>query len=373
MSATTNYGWVRPTVGGSAGAWGGELNTLLGQVDAQVFSNHAAAAKLAGGNTFSGNQVFTGIVQTGNSLRVGGSQAAGNLGAAVVVQGAAAATATGMEFWSAGVQRGYIYLNSSVGEWIAQGGQEMFINTASRINLQGGEVRLNGSTNGVWVGAADPGGGDSLRINGSVLATNNIRSNATVAAGGNATGRVNLTPSGTSNTGYVEFVRPGGTRTGYIGFGADSGGPDTGEISYVAGTHNFSSGAVVIGGSLTAGSTVVAPLFQGSGFNLTNLRWENVVNVPSNVANAISQADGDARYRRLGVNVPWADVTKPTPSSVGAPPSNLWSSGNIYDNWIAQDNTTQSDMIRSMAQTIDLLSARVAQLRTALINAGLAT
>jgi len=38
MATTTNYGWTKPTVGGDAGAWGGELNTDLDGIDATVFA-----------------------------------------------------------------------------------------------------------------------------------------------------------------------------------------------------------------------------------------------------------------------------------------------------------------------------------------------
>src|SRR3989304_8473350 len=42
--ATPNYGWVLPTVGGDAGAWGTKLNTVLDNTDAPVGVDQAVKA-----------------------------------------------------------------------------------------------------------------------------------------------------------------------------------------------------------------------------------------------------------------------------------------------------------------------------------------
>lgn len=36
MADTANYGWTKPTVGGDGGAWGGILNTLFDDIDADL-------------------------------------------------------------------------------------------------------------------------------------------------------------------------------------------------------------------------------------------------------------------------------------------------------------------------------------------------
>lgn len=54
--ATTNYGWVTPTDGGSNGAWGALLNTLFQAIDSALFavSAVASAALPKGGGVMTG-------------------------------------------------------------------------------------------------------------------------------------------------------------------------------------------------------------------------------------------------------------------------------------------------------------------------------
>lgn len=52
MADTANYGWSKPTVGGSGGAWGTLLNTIVDDIDSQVHTvdvTAAAALPMAGG------------------------------------------------------------------------------------------------------------------------------------------------------------------------------------------------------------------------------------------------------------------------------------------------------------------------------------
>lgn len=56
MATTTNYGWTKPDVGGSTGAWGGILNNLFDAVDSALatVSSVASAALARTGGAMSG-------------------------------------------------------------------------------------------------------------------------------------------------------------------------------------------------------------------------------------------------------------------------------------------------------------------------------
>ena len=56
MANTTNYGWTKPDVGGSNGAWGGILNTMADAIDSTVFtvSGVASAALPKAGGVMTG-------------------------------------------------------------------------------------------------------------------------------------------------------------------------------------------------------------------------------------------------------------------------------------------------------------------------------
>jgi len=94
--ATTIFGWLRPDVGGSVGAWGTELNALIEQQDTDVgaVSDVADAALPLAGGTISGalrtNQIESDFVNIGSSgamdldLNLGNTFYLGLQGAAVL-------------------------------------------------------------------------------------------------------------------------------------------------------------------------------------------------------------------------------------------------------------------------------------------------
>lgn len=66
MATTTNYSWVKPTDGGSSGAWGALLNTVIDAIDAALFavSTTATAALPKAGGTMTGNLLAKTATQT---------------------------------------------------------------------------------------------------------------------------------------------------------------------------------------------------------------------------------------------------------------------------------------------------------------------
>lgn len=300
------------------------------------------------GNVSVGNQLFA----AGNA-HVGGNAAAATLGSAVVIQGAANVTSTGVEFWSGGAQRGYLYMNNTGAEWIALNGQDMALSTTGGIVLQADEVALRG-TNGTWIGASDIGGSDALRVAGGVRAS------------GTLTGAAVLVNEVRNTTG--KFLRPdGGGDALLLGNGANLAYGAL-ELRNAAGTvinATFAdSGGLVVAGGVTAST------FTGSGSALTSVPWSglNAGTIPANVANAITQADGDGRYRRLSVAIGWADVTKPAAVTVNAVSNsisptysdlfsnNTWTDLN-RDTWASQVQSTISSTVTAVAQIRALLQA----------------
>jgi len=110
MATTTNYGWTKPDVNGSTGAWGSILNTLFDAVDSALFTVSgvaSAALSRAGGvmtgridllttttarqdkGSISGAQVFDLAVAQYFTLTVGGAltPSISNVPAGTVAQG----------------------------------------------------------------------------------------------------------------------------------------------------------------------------------------------------------------------------------------------------------------------------------------------
>jgi len=77
MALTTNYGWTKPDVGGSTGAWGSILNTLFDAVDSALFtvSGVASAALAKAGGVMTGRlDIFTSSVKRIDKGSISGAQ-----------------------------------------------------------------------------------------------------------------------------------------------------------------------------------------------------------------------------------------------------------------------------------------------------------
>jgi len=73
-----NYGWPIPTVGGDSGLWGGELNTMIADVDAQMFTvqgvaNAALPANRVTGGTSGRLDTTTETLQYGTNTTASGA------------------------------------------------------------------------------------------------------------------------------------------------------------------------------------------------------------------------------------------------------------------------------------------------------------
>lgn len=87
MADTTNYGWTKPTVGGSDNTWGTILNTALDDIDADLKAlsdAQTAAAELARLLTVDGDGSgldadLLGGVDNSKFLRHGGTYASGTI------------------------------------------------------------------------------------------------------------------------------------------------------------------------------------------------------------------------------------------------------------------------------------------------------
>lgn len=254
MPVTPNYGWTLPTVAGDVGAWGGILNTALTEVDTDLFAALALKANLAGPNTLTGANTFTGACTftAGLSATGGISTTSMAAGTSVVI----GTDPTGPEVLRVG-----------------GGGRftgNVVLQAAASLTLQAG----------------------SASVGGSVIA------NVVESARG-----LRLSGTGTSFSGSDRHVSPFLTTDLIANLPIGGGFQIARNGDTVAGTE-----LLRVGGGAQFTGNVNAAGFAGSGAGLTGLGWSQIGGVPSNVVNAITQADADARYRLLGP-VPWSEVS----------------------------------------------------------------
>ena len=120
-------------------------------------------------------------------------------------------------------------------------------------NLTGGLTLNNGGlnvANGIIAASGNitsANGGLTVKTGvtittGGISATGVILTLAgNVTAGGGGNGSTSLCPGDGSRSGYVAFFAANGNRQGYIGYSTGTGTGDTGSLSYVGGSHYFSS------------------------------------------------------------------------------------------------------------------------------------
>ena len=195
MANTANYGWLKPTVGGDTNAWGGEINTDLDAIDAQVYNNAqmvpvvAAATPLMDGSAAVGTSTKYARedhVHPIDTSRYAASNPSGFQTASQVT------TALG-SYYLASNPSGY-QTSGQVATAISAAAYSLPTATTSVL----GGVKVDGSTitisGGVITAAA--GVGTYLPLTGGTL-SGALNVNATVTIGGGG-GTLNLNSSGTN-------------------------------------------------------------------------------------------------------------------------------------------------------------------------------
>lgn len=237
MPTTTNYGWITPVVTGDLGAWGGILNTAIAEIDADVFAGFATKANLAGGNTFTGAQVFSdGIRVVANGLR-----RPDNAGTAFLPGNGTNISYGTTEFRDAS--------GANLRAVIADSGT---------VTMFGALAVAGGTVVGV-----DPGGAEIARVGGSARFSGYVRCADIL----NTTGA---------------FLRPDNTGVALsLGNGLQRA---FGEVQ-VRDASGASLWAVINGtGASFVGTVSAAGQFSGNGAGLTNIPWSAIVGAPTSVS-----------------------------------------------------------------------------------------
>lgn len=133
---TTNYGWIKPTVGSSTDAWGGYINTDLDGIDTTVFG----MLSKAGGT-------MTGALTVSQTAGIVGTTTNNNANAGAVGEYIVADRLTNVAM-SNGVSINITSISLTAGDWDVNGGIYVVFSAAVGVSVIGSVSLTSGTIGG---------------------------------------------------------------------------------------------------------------------------------------------------------------------------------------------------------------------------------